>query len=218
MAKSLGILFLVPLLIASAIAAPSDESVRAREHFRKGRVHYELKEYTDALGHFKDAYRLIQAPELLFNIAQCHWKLGQPAEALDFYRNYLRRLPKAQNRAEVERRIEELQKELETVKAARPPPKPEPAPAQAPPPSPTPVAPPPSAAARPTPAAPEPAVQRPASVAATPLDVDAAPPVYKRWWFWTAVVVGVVAVGAAASSGGTEKGTCPFMPCIEIGR
>src|SRR5262245_59975818 len=109
--------FLLLFLLATpAFAATPEDSARAREHFQKGRVHYDLKEYAEALKQFKDAYRTIQDPVLLFNIAQCHWKLGQSAEALDFYKNYLRRIQNPPNRAEVEKRIEELQKELEAAR------------------------------------------------------------------------------------------------------
>src|SRR6185369_2327988 len=75
----------------------------ARQHYRSGLAHYDLGEYQAALEEFKDAYRAVQDPPFLFNIAQCHRKLGQSAEALTFYRSYLRRAPDAPNRAEVER-------------------------------------------------------------------------------------------------------------------
>jgi hypothetical protein len=95
-----------------AATAPPETVVQAREHYQKGLTHFDLKEYADALIEFKNAYRLVQDPPLLFNIAQCHRRLGQNAEALDFYRNYLRRAPHSANRAEVERRIREIEREL----------------------------------------------------------------------------------------------------------
>lgn len=47
----------------------------------------------------------------LYNIAQCHQKLGHVDEALTFYKTYLRRAPDALNRSEVERRIQDLEVE-----------------------------------------------------------------------------------------------------------
>src|SRR5262249_26215114 len=118
-----------------------------RDHFQQGRTHYELKEYAEALKEFKDGYRVVRDPVFLFNIAQCHWKLGDIQVALGFYRDYLRRAPGAANRAEVEKRIEELEKQAKQAK---------PAPRQpAPPPPLSPPAPPPPAKPAETPKPPE---------------------------------------------------------------
>jgi len=83
----------------------------AREHHKAGVTHYDLAEYAAALEEFKGAYRAVQDPSLLFNIAQCHRKLGQRADALSFYRSYLRRAPEGANRAEAEHHIRELERE-----------------------------------------------------------------------------------------------------------
>jgi tetratricopeptide (TPR) repeat protein len=208
---------------APAAAATPEETTRAREHFEKGRVHYELTEYEQALKQFKDAYRLVQDPVFLYNIAQCHWKLGQNKEAVDFYRNYLRRAPNAPNRADLEKRIAELESQ-----PAAPPPRAEP---------PAPGAertrePPnttgPAGAARAGP----PRAESPAPAAAPAdspaIDLGAAPPpsepaprpaFYKRWWFWTGV--GLLAAGAGAAafalSRRGEIGDCMGLPrCATI--
>ena len=112
-------LSLVALMAATPVTAtaapPSpEEKTKAREHYQKGLTHYDIKEYSDALAEFKNAYRVVQDPAFLFNIAQCYRKLGQDVEALDYYRNYLRRFPTAPNRGEVERRIQEIERELAT--------------------------------------------------------------------------------------------------------
>src|SRR5262249_61574174 len=103
-------LLLVAVLAARpAVAASPEEKAKARELYQSGLVHYDLKEYGEALKAFKDAYRVVQDPAFLYNIAQCHRRLGQNPAALDFYRNYLRRSPSAPNRGEVEPRIQELE-------------------------------------------------------------------------------------------------------------
>jgi hypothetical protein len=53
----------------------------------------------------------VQDPPFLFDIAQCHRKLGNNKEALGFYRSYLRVAPNASNRAEVQKRISELDRD-----------------------------------------------------------------------------------------------------------
>ena len=64
---------------------------------------------------------------MLFNIAQCHKNSSQPEEAIRFYKNYLRNAPNAANRADVEKRIAEMERLAEERKrqAAAPPPAPQ---------------------------------------------------------------------------------------------
>jgi tetratricopeptide (TPR) repeat protein len=220
-------LLLVLALVARAgAAATPEEKAKARELFQNGLVHYDLKEYPEALTSFRDAYRVVQDPAFLFNIAQCYRRLGQNPEALDFYRNYLRRSPGASNRAEVERRIQEIEHEIQSGRSQTPVSKP---------PAPPPVAParpsePPSA---PPPQAPPPVVTTvppPAPPPAAPVaDLTASPPpekeggaIYTRWWFWTAigaVVASGIAIGYVVSHRG-EIGDCRDLPasmCRTVG-
>jgi tetratricopeptide (TPR) repeat protein len=90
--------------------APREGSVaEARRHYKQGTTYYNLNHFKEALAEYEAAYLAAAAPEFLFNIAQCHRKLGNRQEALAFYRSYLRNAPRAPNRAEVERRIAELE-------------------------------------------------------------------------------------------------------------
>jgi tetratricopeptide (TPR) repeat protein len=182
----------------SSRAFAADDAQAAKAHYEAGVRHFDLSEYEPALADFKEAYRNKPDPALLYNIAQCHRRLGHTDEAIAFYRSYLRRAPGAKNREEVERRISELGTIRDAENAA--------------------IsnsngrenqAPPASAEARPqrSPASAE-AQQKavaetaaPAPVAAIDLGAQAEPapqttsPIYKRWWFWTAV--GAVAAGTA---------------------
>src|SRR5262245_46145011 len=165
--------------------APSESQLAdAKQHYAAATKFYDLAEYEAALREFKEAYRAIEDAAFLFNIAQCHRKLGHTQDAITFYKNYLRRAPHATNKAEVERRIAEL----ERAPTASPPAPDEPS---------TPVAPlvldlppPPQAKERPADAtlvaAPSPP---PAPAEETPF--------YKRGWFW--IVTGAVVAGAAAT-------------------
>jgi tetratricopeptide (TPR) repeat protein len=156
----------------AARAAPTaEETAEARRHHAIATRAYDLAEYEAALNEFKEAYRIDGDPAFLFNIAQCHRKLGHRADAVNFYRTYLRRAPDTPHRPEVEKFIADL----EAIPPAPPPPAPAPQ---------TTVEPPPPA---------------PVTLVATPAQSAAATdqPVYTRAWFW--VVTGAILVGAATA-------------------
>jgi len=92
-----------------SMAFAEDDAAVAKAHYETGVRHFDLSEYEPALAEFKEAYRNKPDPVFLYNIAQCHRKLGHVDEAITFYQSYLRRAPEAKNRDEVERRIAELQ-------------------------------------------------------------------------------------------------------------
>ena len=227
--RQLAIALLAVLLIARpAAAAPPtpDEKAKAREHYQKGLVHYDIKEFAEALAEFKNAYRVVQDPAFLFNIAQCYRKLGQDVEALDYYRNYARRFPNAPNRGEVDRRIQEIEHELEAKRASNPPTTPEKKPETRPinnNSTVTPIAPPPAApngSASVPPPLPPPGDSSQTLVTTTKASGESnASPFYTRWWFWTgvgAVIVTGVLVGALATRG--EVGDCHGIdPCRTVG-
>jgi tetratricopeptide (TPR) repeat protein len=179
----------------------------ARAHYEQAVADYNLDEYAPALAEFREAYRIKPDPSFLFNIAQCHRKLGQNDAALDFYRKYLRNLPDAPNRADVERMIAELHaKEL----APQPDATPTPAPLAAPAPAPLPP---------PQLEAPSPAPE--VALVAAPAPPPPPPsPFYKRWWFWTGVgviVVSAVVIGVVASSKGPQPYAGTLGPDLTLG-
>ena len=138
--------------VAAKVKSPpkSPEKVEAQARFEKGLKAYNLGNFPDAIVEFSKAYDLFPEPVFLFNIAQAHRQSGNTERALFFYRRYLASDPSAQNGAEVERRIHDLETALAAKKEApgQPPAGPPatvvPPPASAPPalvnPQPTPVA------------------------------------------------------------------------------
>lgn len=174
------VLALVVVLAGAGHAAPADEAQnKAMEHFRKGRKLYQVSEYRSALEEFKRGYLFKEDPVFLFNIGQCHRQLGERDEAITFYKRYLTAQPRAENRAQVEQLIREVQ-------SARPA---EPAPA------------PPVLTAPPPAAPPAPRFEPVAVDLAFPTERTEAQPaavegpsVFRRWWFWT-IVGGAVAAG-----------------------
>ena len=169
-------------------AFAEDDAAAAKAHYQAGVRHFDLSEYEPALADFKEAYRNKPDPVFLYNIAQCHRKLGHTDEAVTFYQSYLRRAPDAKNREEVERRIPDLQTIRDAESASisnsnggknRPPPV--------------------STEAQQQAVAETTALASPA-VTDLGVRVESAPntsgAIHERWWFWTAVV----AVAASATT------------------
>jgi tetratricopeptide (TPR) repeat protein len=92
----------------AAAAADASKKTAARAHYEKGATEYNLGHFAGAITEFEQAYELDGAPILLFNIAQCHRQNGNVERAAFFYRRYLEQAPASTNRAEVEKRIKEL--------------------------------------------------------------------------------------------------------------
>ncbi|MCP3136139.1 tetratricopeptide repeat protein [Pyxidicoccus xibeiensis] len=175
------LLVVVPLLTASA-AAPrpkpgtaagkqEDPKAAARVLFEYAQREYDLGNFEDALGGYSEAYRLMPAPALLFNIGQCHRQLGQYERAAFFYRRYLALEPDSPDAA----LVKDLIQTMEAKQAAL-----EPAPSG------TPV----------TPAPGELTV--PLTPEATPaVKASSGPAFLRSGWFWAGV--GVVAAGATTA-------------------
>jgi tetratricopeptide (TPR) repeat protein len=97
------------LTLAATSPALADDAQSAREHYQKGTSYYDLGRYADAIREFEAAYEIKNDPALLYNLAQSHRLAGNSEQALHFYRTYLRRVPKAPNRTEIEGRITALE-------------------------------------------------------------------------------------------------------------
>jgi len=98
-----------PALAKFVAEAPVE---RAKALFARGNEHYNLGEFDQALELYRRAYRVMPLPAFLFNIAQCHRKLGQHAEAVTMYQSYLVGVPDAQNKELVESLLAESKAEL----------------------------------------------------------------------------------------------------------
>jgi len=101
---------LAPLLRKFVDEAPIE---RAKALFAQGNQHYNLGELAQALELYKRAYQITPLAEFLFNIAQCHRKLGQHQDAITMYQSYLVKIPDAANKALVEDLIAESKAALE---------------------------------------------------------------------------------------------------------
>ncbi|HVU00655.1 MAG TPA: PEGA domain-containing protein [Polyangiaceae bacterium] len=95
---------------ASADAAADREA--SRERFRLGAQAYSEGRFKDAIDLFRDADRLSENPAFSYNIGQAYEELGDAANALRWYRAYLRALPEAPDQAEVQPRVAAAERHL----------------------------------------------------------------------------------------------------------
>jgi tetratricopeptide (TPR) repeat protein len=93
--------------------AGADDLPTARQHYDKGTALYDLQRYAEAAREYELAFEAKQDPALLFNIGQAYRFANQYVKAIGAFRSYLRRLPNAENRLDVETRIAEMQRLLD---------------------------------------------------------------------------------------------------------
>jgi tetratricopeptide (TPR) repeat protein len=107
-----------PLLLVAVIcgAARADDVKAAKEHFERGAMLYDLQRYAEAAREWEQSFENRNAPALLFNIGQAFRFAGEYQKAIGAYRSYLRRVPAARNRRDVEARITEMQALLDQHK------------------------------------------------------------------------------------------------------
>ena len=92
-------------LAQPAPAAPPSEAARKAEAKRlteEATRKYNLGQFQEALDGYSKAYETYPAPSILFNLGQCHRSLGNHERAVFFYEGYLREKPNAPNRDVVE--------------------------------------------------------------------------------------------------------------------
>ncbi len=189
---------LLPLCAFAGAGAPQipEGSAGARAAFDLGMKHYNVGEYRAALDAFRRGYFAKPDPVFLFNMGQCYRQLGDPEASARQYRAYLREMPRAENRHEVEGFIAAADAQLEKRAANAPP---------------SGVLP--TADARKLLVQPEPSPVSAPSAVPTPVAISALPPAEpgapigaigpRRRWLWptlaagTAAVVGAVVLGLA---------------------
>jgi tetratricopeptide (TPR) repeat protein len=189
---------LLALAVSLVLSRPAlsadqqDPKVQARAEVAKATLHYKLGRFEEALAAYTRAYELVDEPALLFNIAQCHKNLRNHERAIFFFQGYLREETDPKRRALAEDLLAKSRAELQRQRNEPPPLPAVPAP--------------PVVEEAPKAEPPKPLdLHMPDPVAALPVpvvqtrEVEAeSPPVTRRWWFWTAI-----GVGALAIAGGT---------------
>jgi hypothetical protein len=208
---------------------------KAEQHAQAAEALFRQDRFEAAIEEYQQAQRALPLPAFLFNIAQCHRAMGEWQAAIDAFEAFLAHSDDAAQKKTAEALIADCKSvhgtkqidlfgpdevvqllppqgtpigkqsaqraeagagrdpQLEVAIAPAPPP---------PPVAPPPVAPPPQE----TPAI-EPPVAPPPTIATTvsaPVEED--PPVYEKWWFWTAIGAGVAVIAAGTAIGVSAGG------------
>ncbi|HEY0714338.1 MAG TPA: tetratricopeptide repeat protein [Polyangia bacterium] len=96
------------------------EKVREAERLvNEAAALYQANRYKEAIALFERAYTLDPHPIILLNIGRAHNRNGALEQALHFYRRYLKRAPKAEDRAQIEERVRHLEEALGRAPAQR---------------------------------------------------------------------------------------------------
>ncbi len=109
--RSLLLVAVVPLVLATSSSALAQPSAEAEVHFKRGVSLYQETDFKAALVEFKRAYELSHKWQLLYNVAQAEYQTREYAAALSSFETFLReggeRIPRAR-RAEIEQEIARL--------------------------------------------------------------------------------------------------------------
>jgi tetratricopeptide (TPR) repeat protein len=94
-------------------APPSRDALtaEARTFFKRGVAMFKRRQYAAAMQAFTAAHRFAPLPEVLYNMAVTAERLERTRDAIDFYREYLRRSERAADRHAVEKRIGQLRRQ-----------------------------------------------------------------------------------------------------------
>lgn len=89
---------------------------RAKEHFKRAEVHYNVGDFTEALSEYRQAYLLHPHPAFLFNMAQCHRHLGNLEQAVFLLRRFISASPGEAEQRQAERLLQQVKSEIEAKK------------------------------------------------------------------------------------------------------
>lgn len=169
---SLGLLLCATVGSAATDAGSADicqQDEACRAHDQRGKALASQKQYQEALQEFQAAYQLQPATAILINIGRCLQRLGRNREALDRYAAFRRAEPTPD--VSTKERLNRYEEEARAAAAS----------AETG-----------NSSAEVSPSTPSPPPTEHGGSSAKPR------PLYKRWWFWTAIgagAAGILAVG-----------------------
>jgi tetratricopeptide (TPR) repeat protein len=103
-------LVLASLTLFSISAHAEDRATKAaQKHFEKAQKLFNLGKFDEALTEYEAAYEAKPLGDFLYNIAQCYRNLEDYDRAIFSFKKYLKEKPDADDRAQVEKFIDELE-------------------------------------------------------------------------------------------------------------
>ncbi len=106
------LLVLVIVFHGSAVWAQGDDMDLARQAYAEGQTRFDEGDYSRALEAFERSLQAFPHFRTIFNIALCHDKLGNIAEAVQMYTRYRDWPTDVPNREEVGAKIKQLEQQL----------------------------------------------------------------------------------------------------------
>ncbi|MCA1825473.1 MAG: tetratricopeptide repeat protein [Myxococcales bacterium] len=100
------------LLAAVLLAAPADDTARAKQLYEQGQTEFELGHYPDAIAKWEEAYRLKPVPQALYNMGQAYYKMGRLEEAAHAYKTMIAKLKNGKNVDLARQRLIQVEDEL----------------------------------------------------------------------------------------------------------
>src|SRR5262245_20111176 len=88
-AVAISLIAVLAVSLTPRLAVADDETEAARIHFKSGEQYYLRGHYSQAIGEFKEAYRLSNASALLYNISQAYERAGDLVNARDYLKRYM---------------------------------------------------------------------------------------------------------------------------------
>lgn len=108
--QALAFAFAALVGMAAAVPAYAQDYEAAGQHFASAQEAYDKGDFAKAAAEYQKAYDIAKDPVILFSIGECYDKAGKIDLAVKNYHAYLAQSPAASDRAQVERRVAELEK------------------------------------------------------------------------------------------------------------
>ena len=109
------LLLFVLLVLCGGRIASADDRGDARAHYQSGVKLYNGGDYRGAIKEFAAAQQLMPADLNSYNLALCYDKLGEAEPAIQYYKEYLAKVPSTDKRAEIEASVSRLDGALKSA-------------------------------------------------------------------------------------------------------